>query len=219
MNIKVMHWNIRHGQGIGGSYSLIRIAQLILTENPDIVGLNEVYQFPLFWDQPQKLADLTGMKYVFQRNVSFGPLGSYGNAILVKGRINSSGDIPLPKVQGFERRGLLLVSAEIGNERVYFGTTHLGLRKSDRISQISFLESKLSKYSPLIVTGDFNGPPAELRPLLVDHKLAGEYHTYPANKPRKQLDYVIYSKELKLTESKTVKSLASDHLPIISTFK
>ena len=218
MKLKVMSYNIRHGQGIGKIYSLRSIAEAIAKENPDIVGLNEVYQIPPFLDQPKKLSEMLGMEYVFQSNVTYGPFGGYGNIILTKGEIKTSECIQLPKVAGIENRGISIAEIFINNKNLFFGTTHLGLRKIDRDVQISHLTEYIRQYSPIIFCGDFNGPVSELSSLLKDYNLAGEYKTYPANNPRKQFDYIFASKILSKTSSDAIASKASDHLPIVAEY-
>ena len=218
MKLKVMSYNIRHGQGIGKIYSLKAIAEVIRRENPDIVGLNEVYQIHHLLDQPNKLSKMLGMNYVFQANVSYGYFGGYGNLILSKCKILKSDSIKLPRVVGIETRGLLLSEILLDDKKISFGTTHLGLRIIDRSSQILSLKEIIKDNSPIILCGDFNGSVSELKPLFSDYKLAGEYKTYHSNNPKKQFDYILSSKNISLCSSKVINSKASDHLPIVAEY-
>src|SRR6187401_3225015 len=67
-SIKVLTYNIHHGRGTDGKYSLERIASVIAAQDPDIVALQEVEKFrtrTAHDDQPEHLAELLGMKHVF----------------------------------------------------------------------------------------------------------------------------------------------------------
>lgn len=218
MNLRVLTYNIRHGQGLGFKYSLKEIAELIISEKPDFVGLNEVYRIPLL-DQPKMLAKLTGMNYIFQRNMYIGAFFEYGNMILSKEKFEDVEDIKLPRHFGIERRGLLLVDAKVCGKIVHFGTTHLSLGRHNRKPQIDFIKDKLREYSGVILSGDFNASILELQPLSSKFKLSGEFKTYPSNRPSRQFDYIFYDCKFSLVSSGTKRFKFSDHLPIFAGFK
>src|SRR3954468_8814556 len=69
--IRVVTYNIHHGEGIDGKFDLKRIAHLVMAEKPDVVALQEVDQGTKRAsgvDQPAEFEKLTGMKGVFGRN-------------------------------------------------------------------------------------------------------------------------------------------------------
>ena len=82
--IKVMTYNIHHGQGIDGRLDLDRIAEIIRTENCDIVGLNEVDDNfgsrSDFQDQPRLLAEKLNMHYVYAPAIITPSSGEPGKA-------------------------------------------------------------------------------------------------------------------------------------------
>jgi len=82
--LRVLSYNIHHGEGVDHKLDLQRIAGVIKSVNPDLVALQEVdkgTQRANRVDQPVELARLTGMKVVFGGNIRYEG-GDYGNAVL-----------------------------------------------------------------------------------------------------------------------------------------
>ena len=78
--IRVLTYNIRHGEGMDHKIDLPRIAKVIVAAKPDIVALEEVDQGTRRAsgvDQPAEFARLTGMNVVFGRNIAYDG-GGYG---------------------------------------------------------------------------------------------------------------------------------------------
>ena len=69
--VRVLTYNIHHGEGIDGKFDLARIAKVIRKSRAHIVALQEV-------DQRTKRWALFGKSMEFDG-------GEYGNALLVKG--------------------------------------------------------------------------------------------------------------------------------------
>ena len=86
ITLRVMTYNIHHGEGLDGKVDLLRIAQLIQREGADIVALQEVDKGVARTarrDLPAELAELTGMACVFSNNFPYQG-GEYGNAVLTR---------------------------------------------------------------------------------------------------------------------------------------
>src|SRR6185295_732374 len=69
--IRVMTYNIHHGEGLDGKVDLLRIAELIKREGADLVALQEVDKGVARTarrDLPGELAELTGLSCVFSNN-------------------------------------------------------------------------------------------------------------------------------------------------------
>src|SRR3954468_9718350 len=84
--IRVITYNIHHGEGLDKKFGLERIAKVLLAEKPDIVALEEVDQGTKRAsgvDQPAEFARLTGMRVVFGRNIPYDG-GGYGTAVLTR---------------------------------------------------------------------------------------------------------------------------------------
>src|SRR5437773_925395 len=95
--IRVVTYNIRHGEGMDHKIDLLRIAKVIVAAKPDIVALEEVDQGTKRTsgsDQPAEFARLTGMKVVFGRNIPYDG-GGYGTAVLTKLPVRSSSSVKL----------------------------------------------------------------------------------------------------------------------------
>lgn len=85
--------------------------------------------------------------------------GHHGNAILSKYPTLNSQNFDLT-VSPLEYRGVLINQLNIKGKEVYVLCTHLNLRKSDRLKQISLLENiiqeQIPKGSNIVLVGDFN---------------------------------------------------------------
>jgi endonuclease/exonuclease/phosphatase family metal-dependent hydrolase len=76
--IKVLSYNIHYGIGMDKKYDLERIAKVIVSHNPDIVGLQEIGDSTM----AAELGRLTEMNFVFGQ--SLGKANGYGDAVLSK---------------------------------------------------------------------------------------------------------------------------------------
>lgn len=230
LRLRILSYNIHHAEGVDGKLDVPRIAQVILSVDPDLVALQEVDKNTIRTgkvNQDIELSRLTKMNSVFGSNITFQG-GQYGNAILSKFPIIKNKNFLLPNVDSGEQRGLLQSQIQISNkENVLFFSTHLDHRRSDTerlasakaINQIISLGNK----SPAILAGDFNDVPDSptLKELgkvwLRSNKKI--LRTIPASKPSRQIDYIfVQPKERwKIIESQVLdEDIASDHRAIFS---
>ena len=218
--IRVLTYNIRHGEGSGG-ISLPETAAVIRKSSPDLVALQEVDMFmhrSCFANQSRRLAKMLGMRYVFGRAESWFIFMRFGNAVLSRGRILRHNNLILSKNK--ERRALLRTRIKTGQcPDFHFLNTHLGLSSDERRFQADRIAQVVSVLKgPVILAGDFNtGPEAEelksLNGLLNFSPLT--IPTYPSREPVYFLDNILVSGHWSVLGAKTVRSLASDHLPLI----
>lgn len=230
LRLRILSYNIHHAEGVDGKLDVPRIAQVILSVDPDLVALQEVDKNTIRTgkvNQDIELSRLTKMNSVFGSNITFQG-GQYGNAILSKFSIIKNKNFLLPNVDSGEQRGLLQSRIQISNkENVLFFSTHLDHRRSDTerlasakaINQIIGLDNK----SLAILAGDFNDVPdsptiKELGKvwLRTNKKIL---RTIPASKPSRQIDYIfVQPKERwKIIESQVLdEDIASDHRAIFS---
>ena len=230
LRLRILSYNIHHAEGVDGKLDVPRIAQVILSVDPDLVALQEVDKNTIRTgkvNQDIELSRLTKMNSVFGSNITFQG-GQYGNAILSKFPIIKNKNFLLPNVDSGEQRGLLQSQIQISNkENVLFFSTHLDHRRSDTerlasakaINQIISLDNK----SAAILAGDFNDAPDsptlnELGKvwLRTNKKIL---RTIPASKPSRQIDYIfVQPKERwKIIESQVLdEDIASDHRAIFS---
>lgn len=233
--IRVMSYNIHHGEGIDGKVDLLRIAQLIKEQSVDIVALQEVdkgTERTQRRDFPAELAELTGMICVFSNNLNHMG-GEYGNAVLTKFPVKRSSNLHFKKIDEAEQRGILQLTLGVRGREVVFMNTHLDHRPNDaaRWSSVAEIETLAAKFQgkPMLMCGDFNDTPksrvCERIGKLFDDSWTligeGEGLTSPAEKPRRRIDYIWISKDRSLipVKASVLQSEASDHLPVVVEFK
>jgi len=229
--IRVLSYNIHHGEGMDGKLDLERIARVILSVDPDLVSLQEVdrnVQRSQGLDEPAELGRLTKMAHLFERNI---PLqgGEYGNAILSRPPITGHKNVHLPSHYNGEQRGALvaeLTAPDAAKTPIRFIATHLDHRRDDaeRLDSIKTIETIIGETPdvPTILAGDLNSSP-DSRTI----KTFGETWTrtditpaptFPADKPRSQIDFVLVrpAKRWRVVETRVVdEPVASDHRPLL----
>ena len=213
--MRVMTYNIRHGQGEDGWVSNARIASVVRAADADIIGMNEVWRLGSFYDQPADLSGRLALASAFERNTGFA-FYEQGNLVLTRHPIVRVENLALPSAA--ESRGCLLVHVEIDGEEVLFGSVHLSLGAKMRARQVEALVAELPRGVPLVLAGDMNCSATELEPLAEVLTLADVPPSYPAFWPRRALDHIGFSSHWSLERVSAVKSRASDHLPVIAEF-
>lgn len=231
--INVMTYNIHHGEGIDGEFNLERIAELILINDIDIVGLQEVDKFigrSMNLDITSEFANKTNMYYVFGKNIDFDD-GEYGNAVLSKFPIVSHENIKLPNFDSGEQRGLLKTRIQLEPGKIIsIWNTHFDHRNNDRERIFSVQkiidETKKMKREPLILLGDFNdSQQSKVTRLFQIHFSDTNQEnnpgilTFPSDIPQRKIDYIfIWGKApgIKTLSTYIINTPASDHLPLIA---
>lgn len=202
LKLRVLSYNIHHGEGVDGKLDLERIAGVINGVRPDLVSLQEVdrnTQRNGRVDQPAVLSKLTGMKVVFERNIDFEG-GQYGNAVLSRFPIVESKNHHLPCLNDGEQRGALVVKVEVGQAKapLIFVATHLDHRRDDaeRLKSAEYINDLAVAWKhPAILAGDLNATPeSEVLKVFVKQWQRANREvmpTVPVAKPRVQIDYVL----------------------------
>ena len=232
--LRVMSYNIHHGEGIDGQLDLKRIADLITTARADIVGLQEVdrgCERTQKRDLPAELAQLTGLQVHFEKNISYQG-GEYGNAVLTRFPIKHAKNTHYQMLRPGEQRGVLQLVLDVRGRDVLFLNTHLDYRPDDaeRLLNVRELSAIVAAAGtmPVIMVGDFNATPesapiAKLKQFVTDAwELAGQGNgfTIPVRKPAKRIDYVwITSKSIEPLRLEVIQSEASDHLPLLAELR
>jgi endonuclease/exonuclease/phosphatase family metal-dependent hydrolase len=227
--VRVLTYNIHHGEGIDGRLDLERIARIIKSVEPDLVALQEidfVTERTGRVDQAAELSRLTGMKMVPGDNIDYRG-GRYGNAALSRWPITRHKNHALP-LMGPEQRGVLDVEINPGEGRptLRFLVTHLDHRRDDaeRLASAAVINDMVADHdTPAILAGDLNAVPdsevlkrfkAQWSNATADKPLP----TIPVREPRRQIDYVLYrpADSWRVVEAKVLdkEPEASDHLPL-----
>ena len=212
--MRFLTYNNRHAEGYDGWVSNARIATIVREAGADVVGLNELWHIPRLFEQPRLIAEKLEMNWEFQVTTKY-LVQSLGNAVLTSGEIVGCNSLELPR--GIERRSALILDIELCGAPITFVTTHLSLGRSRRAQQIDTLRRELPRGGPLVLAGDFNCLPEELEPL-------GEFlsaipnspATFPAIRPSKALDHIMFSEHWELLEVHAIPSKASDHLALVA---
>ncbi|WP_212002714.1 endonuclease/exonuclease/phosphatase family protein [Chitinophaga sp. HK235] len=228
--VKVLTYNIHHGENIKGELDLQGIANVILATNPDLVALQEVdsvTQRTKHTDQLKELASITGMYTYFAKAMDFDG-GGYGTGILSRFPIAEAVTVPLPSAKpGAEPRVAGVITVKLpGDSLLRFASTHLDSEKhaGDRIAQaITLAEYFRETQTPVILAGDFNATPNAkeiqiLKKIFTD-ATAQMGPTFPADSPRVKLDYIMYHPKhhWNVTGARVIEeAVASDHRPLLS---
>ena len=229
--LRILTYNIHHGEGTDGRFDLARIAGVIKALRPDLVALQEVDRKTTRVsgiDQAAELARLTGMNYAYGPAMEYAG-GEYGEAILSRFALASIDNYILPWPDGSEPRALLVVKVEAaGIGPVTFGGTHLAhdspvdrLEQAKRINQI--LGGQME--AATILAGDLNATPgsAPMREFGKHWMDAAEATgspdpTYPNIQPQRRIDYVLVRPMdgWRILEAVVIEGeIASDHCPVL----
>jgi endonuclease/exonuclease/phosphatase family metal-dependent hydrolase len=224
--LRVLAYNIKHGEGMDGVVDLERAARVIRDLDPDIVALQEIdsaVERTSRVDQTARLGELTGMHSVFGAFFDYQG-GRYGMALLSKFPIKSYANHWLP--EGTEpRTGLAarIQFADSGQEIVVVGI-HLYRTPEQRYAQASGLvDIYRDETAPVILAGDFNSlPDSDVLALLEQHwhvpDKGADRLTYPSDVPEREIDYIMYrpADRFEVLDLRVIhEPLVSDHLPVL----
>jgi endonuclease/exonuclease/phosphatase family metal-dependent hydrolase len=229
--IRVLTYNIHHGEGADGKFDLERVAAVIKTTEPDIVALQEVdvkTKRSSGVNQSAELAKLTATNHAFGKALDFGG-GSYGVAILTRWKIENAKTHSLPGSDKREPRAALSVALRINDTGPAFTfiATHLdhAADNNDRVAQCNKLSELFAAddAGPAILAGDLNAQSkdAEVKSLLEKWTAAGAGKgllTFPSDKPAIEIDHVLLrpAKSWRVIEVKVIEEkVASDHRPLL----
>jgi endonuclease/exonuclease/phosphatase family metal-dependent hydrolase len=235
MTLRVMTYNIQHGAGADNKINIIRTADAIKHEKPDIVALEEVdrgVERTARRNQPAELGGLTRMTPYFSNNFHYQG-GEYGNAVLTRFPILMSTNTHYHMIRTNEQRGVIQMILDVQGRKILFMTTHIDYRpgNEERLINVAEMKEIVKKYPglPVIICGDFNDFPngkvyAAMKEMFADSwQVAGQGNgfTFPSPTPKERIDYIWYSKDgaLQPTISWVPDTQASDHRPLVTEFR
>ena len=223
--LRLVAYNIHHGEGMDGKLDLERIARVIAAEKPDLVALQEVdkgCKRSGSIDQAAKLAEFLKMDHRFGKFMDYQG-GEYGMAVLSRFPIEKTVIHKLPK--GAEPRIALEVvvkSPGWPGKFSFVGIHNDWIKEPLRVRQIVVLRDGLKdRMHPVILAGDFNAKP-ESDSLLKLEKSGwkmlreGRKNTWSAAEPKVEIDF-FFSKGLppfQFQDKVIAEKIASDHRPI-----
>lgn len=233
VRLRVISYNIHHGEGTDARLDVPRIANVLLSEQPDLVALQEVDDRAARTgsvNQPAELARLTRMHVAFGGNI---PLqgGRYGNAVLSRYPVRREWNRELPNVNAGEQRGVLGVEVELpgASERLLFCSTHFDHRAAgtERIQSAERVNELMREWSgPAVLAGDLNDVRSSQALQILEREWQvtneKELPTIPVERPERQIDFVLVRprERWKLVESRVLsEAVASDHRAILSVLE
>ncbi len=228
--LRVLCYNVHHGEGTDGKVDLPRLARVIRAADPDLVALQEVDRKTKRTggvDQTAELARLTGLHGRFGRAIDYDG-GEYGQAILSRFPLGDGTVHTLPGEPAREQRIAFEVRVTVGGKELAFVTTHLHHqeaalreRQAAKLNEL-FAGAKV----PVVLAGDLNATPDSKVAELLGAKwtiatTGAKLLTYPAAEPTKQLDYVLVRGDGFRPASSAViaEAVASDHRPVLAVFE
>jgi endonuclease/exonuclease/phosphatase family metal-dependent hydrolase len=229
--VRVMTYNIHVGVGMDKKLDLPRVAAVINSEHPDLVGLQEVDRGVTRTqriDEIAELAKLTRMEYAFAFNLHYQG-GQYGVAILSRFPIRATDHRLYLNTREAERRGFIRAEVEINGRVMNFVTTHLDYQYDDgRLFEAQQLLAALRDVKgPMIIVGDFNDSPSGRAYQLMRYRFddawissrgTDEGFSYPTDKPSKRIDYIFFRSDdhIRTKRAWIVDTQASDHVPVVA---
>lgn len=232
--LRVMSYNIHHGEGTDGKLDLDRIAAVITAQKPDLVAVQEVDRNTKRTNQVDQSAVLgkrTGLHAAFARAIDLQG-GEYGQAILSRFPIKSVKTHVLPGKPGQETRIAVEVKGEPagGLPPLTFIGTHFqhdnAATRAEQAAKVNELFGKAD--GPLILAGDLNAAP-DSEPMRTIAKAWAfgtapdkGLLTIPSESPRRQIDYILFrpADRFRVSEAKVIgEKVASDHRPVFAVLE
>jgi endonuclease/exonuclease/phosphatase family metal-dependent hydrolase len=234
VTLRVMTYNIQHGAGIDKKIDLLRTAEAINREKPDIVALEEVDKGVERTDKRDLTAELAAMTHLtgyFSNNFHFQG-GEYGNAVLTRFPIMMETNTHYHMLHTNEQRGVIQMILDVHGRKLLFMTTHIDYHpgNEERLLNIAQIEEIMTQYPgmPVILCGDFNDFPetpvhAAMAQALTDTwEMVGQGTgvTFPSDKPNRRIDYIWISpdKFVQPLKAWVPDTQASDHRPFVADF-
>ena len=192
----------------------------------DVVGLQEADAGSLrsgFLNQTRYLAETAGMPFwSYQPNRSMARLAHSANGLISRLEPQSVLDYPLPsRIPG---RGALLARFGDGEHALAVMIAHLSLSTAARARQLAFIGEVLHDYPHAVLMGDLNteAHSNEMRHLFAKCGLqlpTQSTPTFPSWKPRRALDHILTSSEIRLSKLWTLPQAFSDHLSLAADLR
>jgi endonuclease/exonuclease/phosphatase family metal-dependent hydrolase len=241
--VRLLIYNIRYATGIGPAFHLPipgagylrsskrvleRLTDFIKLQDPDVVGLIEVDTGSI----------RTGM--INQADFIANSLGHYSTYECKYGVASVNQLVPIVRKQG----NAFLAAPRIRGERFHYFDTgikrliielelddvaiflvHLSLKYRHRQYQLRYLYDLVRQVQkPVIVAGDFNTYWGD-HEIYLFNQAAGltsanvnGIPSYPSRNPRKELDFILCSKDIQVNRFEIPDVRLSDHLPLICDF-
>lgn len=230
VSLRLVSYNIHHGEGMDRKLNLRRIANIISNLRPDWVALQEVENHTHRTqqiDQTAELARLTRLEGSFAQAFAYSG-GGFGNATLSRYPRLTTSTTPLPasgEPRCFTESLITIPGLPVP---ILFIATHLDWEhvtgRQRQMKAILDRVTLLPAGDPVIVAGDFNAEGTEpaLAMLLATpgwlEATASNGKTSPADVPTSKIDHIFVrpgNYQCKVVECSVIEEkVASDHRPV-----
>jgi endonuclease/exonuclease/phosphatase family metal-dependent hydrolase len=242
--IRVLHWNLHHGNDPSNVWALPRQIDVIYNARPDIISLNEVEKLnPTYGNVDMakeiasKMTSRTGKTWYYYMVPGSGGGSGIGNAVLSRFPLSSQNVCQLAT-----NRNAVHATMSVNGRTINLWSTHLAVESSSwRVAEVGKLLPCASGYGEArVIAGDFNAglETPEIDQMLTGYvdgwakaKSLGVTSNYSGNcdgcTRNSRIDYVFYSKgatSLVLKKAEIIDTrnssgvMPSDHKPMILTF-
>ncbi|MCT4602331.1 MAG: endonuclease/exonuclease/phosphatase family protein [Marinifilum sp.] len=232
--LKIISYNIKHGEGMDQILDLSRSAEIIKAQAPNLCGLQEIDDFCLRSDsvgQTDYLAQKTNMAGTFGKFMNLEG-GEYGMATLVANPLVSTKLLQLPDGI-YEPRSSIIHEVEVTKActiifvNVHFDWIESNEGESSRLNQAKALIQYLDTIDKaIIICGDFNCTPTSPTMQYFNERgfelmNKGEDNLSFQGPGKAELDHVIYRSNSKVKiKGKNIMLLhepvVSDHRPLVA---
>jgi endonuclease/exonuclease/phosphatase family metal-dependent hydrolase len=242
-SVRLLIYNIRYATGTGPAFHLplpgagylrsnprvlAQITDFIKRQDPDVVGLIEVDTGSIrsgMVNQADFIARSLGHYSTYE--CKYGVTSVNHLVPIVRKQANAF--LAAPRVRGerfhYFDTGIKRLIIELELDDIGIFLVHLSLKYRHRQYQLRYLYDLVRKTSkPVIVAGDFNT-------YWGDHELylfmqaagltsanAQGLPSYPSSSPRKELDFILHSEEIRVNRFEMPSVKFSDHLPLVCDF-
>lgn len=241
-SLRVLSLNVAHGRAdrvhqlLQGARhrerTLSRIAELLVRERPDIVGLQEA-DGPSFWSggfcHVESLARRGGFGFAAHGAHVDGPGLRYGTGLLSRLALSEAIACTFERSLPTPAKGFTVATVHV-DERMPLDvvSVHLDFLRADvRARQVArMIEVLRARARPLVVMGDFNAEwHDELSAVsrlaaaleLVSHVPDVRVQTFPATGAR--LDWILVSPQLAFERHEVLPDIVSDHLAVVADIR
>ncbi len=212
-------WNIKRGNN-----NLVMQGWLIAAQQPDILGVQEVYV-----NKKEHTNNLLSVRTKNTQNVSFAATinydsgGQYGIGQISKYKPENE-EVTMLSSGGKEQRCLQKVEYVIDGKRVSVYNTHFSyesatIRKQQFAEVIAIMDADPNAYK--ILTGDFNAKEAEFSGFLKNYHVVNtsetKFYDYTYQLiEMSQIDNIIVSKNITVLNARAIPTDYSDHYPLFA---
>jgi endonuclease/exonuclease/phosphatase family metal-dependent hydrolase len=233
-SLRILTYNIHHGEGRDGVLDLQRIASVINSAQPDLVALQELDQGTTRTQQHlelDELAEMTGLSGFFGKTINYQG-GAYGNGVLVNPafEVLTLENHTLPNPANGEQRKVMELHMRIDDDgtsrRFDFFAAHLDNSSgTNRQAQVEFINNLVvDSNTPAILGGDFNFDDQGA----AYATLVTQWNDITAANPGRsgQIDYVVNraADQWRIVQQgrfivNTTTAVASDHYPLLAVLE